>query len=166
MAKPRKDSGAALARQKKKEASLAGWRVGGTQEAAAKAAPCHAATVAAWVRTDPDYAAQVSDALDEYIAWSGRLVHSAAMQHVGDVLARRRVPVKWITKNGVETVIEEVPQLNPALARLILVRYDPRYAGLVKEMLQAVAETAAEYFRRLDREETPDGSQEAGTPEG
>ena len=142
-----------LAREKKKPASLAGWRSGGTQDAAAKAGTVHARTIARWLRSDPEYAAAAKAALDEFIADTAQLAHSALRLHIERAIAAEpRVRGKRTDAKGAVTTFYETPELNPALAKLALVRHDPRYSGAHKELLEELAETTAEFYERKARE--------------
>ena len=139
-----------LAREKRKAKSLEGWRLGGTQRAAAKACAAAEPTIRDWLREDPEYAAQVDKALDEHIAWSGQLVHSAIVQHVVDALERNEHLAQRVVKGTTETLIYRVVELNPALARLLLVRWDPRYLGQIKEAIDSGFEMLKKLLEQPD----------------
>ena len=123
-----------VARDALKAKSLEGWREGGTGVAAGKAAGVRESTVRGWHRMDPEYREAVRAAIDEYAATAGQETHNALLEHVRSATRGDYV----ITKRGVEagkTVeLEERVALNPALARLLLTRADPRFTHPKQEV--------------------------------
>lgn len=141
-----------LVREKQMAASMRGWRTEGTQSAASRAAGVARRTIGRWLRSDPAYKEAVNDAIEEYVAGSAQLAHCAITEHIER--ARARLPVLKGKRRDAKGVTEfhEVPELNPALAKLVLVRHDPRYAGAAAALAESVQETTAQYFERRERE--------------
>ena len=133
MAKSEK-SDAVMARDKRKEMSLAGWREHGTRDGAAKACGRCINTIAAWWRDDAEYRAAVNDAIEEYANTAGRETHNALVEHVRSAQRGDMVVTKRGIEGGKPVEIEERVALNPALARLILTRADPRFTHPKQEM--------------------------------
>ena len=120
-------SAAAVAREKKQEASLAGWREGGTTTAAAKAAGVSEGSIRNWHRAYPKYRDAVKEAIDEYAATVGQETHNAIADHVRAAARGDMVLTKQGIEAGKTVELHERVTLNPALARLALTRADPRF---------------------------------------
>lgn len=111
-----------------KAKSLSGWREHGTSQKAADACGKSRRTVRDWLRSDPEYREQVMAAIDEYAAEAGQETHNALLEHVraaqrGDYVVTKR----GVGENGKPVNLEERVALNPAIARLLLTRADPRF---------------------------------------
>ena len=124
----------ALAR--KKEMSLEGFRREGSNRAAGRAGEVCEASVRYWLKHDEDYREAVAGALEEFAANVGQGYHSALAEHLAEVQAGQLVEVEC--EDEVETtpdgktvhrqrIRRERPRLHPALAKLALTRYDPRF---------------------------------------
>lgn len=147
-------SASELARDALKRKSLSGWRVHGTSKHAAAACGKARRTVEEWVRNDPEYRAAVAAAIDEYAATAGQETANALLEHVraaarGDYVVTKR----GVGETGKPVNLEERVALNPALARLLLTRADPRFTHPKQEVehsgsidVEAVV-TAAEAIR-------------------
>lgn len=120
-------SGAAVAREKKQTASLAGWRKGGTQTAAAKACGVCETTIRNWHREYPKYREAVKEAIDEFAATVGQSAHAALADHIEAAARGDMVLTKQGVEAGKTVELHERVALNPALARLALTRADPRF---------------------------------------
>ena len=125
---------AAVAREAKQAASLAGWRLGGTGTAAAKAGRVGEATIRRWHRDDADYRAAVAEAIEEFTSTVGRSTHAALAEHVEAARAGELVLTKRGIEGGKPVEVYERVTLNPALARLALTRHDPRFTHPPKEV--------------------------------
>ena len=110
-----------------KRRSLSGWREHGTSQKAADACGKSRRTVRDWLRDDPHYRELVMAAIDEYAAMAGQETHNALLEHVRSAARGDFVQTKRGVEAGKEVNIEERVALNPALARLLLTRADPRF---------------------------------------
>ena len=120
-------SAAVMARDALKVKSLKGWREHGTRQGAADACGrCHT-TISEWWRNDPEYKAAVAEAVEEYAATAGRETHNALVEHVRAAARGDYVVTKRGIEAGKTVSLEERVTLNPALARLVLTRADPRF---------------------------------------
>lgn len=150
MATPAKSASASsYARDRRKSASLAGWRVHGTTAGAARCGSCGVTTIKRWYRDDTDYREAVRQALDEYAATAGQETHNALLEHVraavrGDMVLTRRE----CEAAGKSTEIYERVSLNPALCRLILTRADPRFSHPKQELAHSGEIALAEFLRQ------------------
>ena len=136
---------AVIAREKKQEASLTGWREGGTQTAAAKAAGVGDRTITNWHRAYPKYREAVKEAIDEYAATVGQAAHAALTAHIEAAARGDMVLTKQGIEAGKTVELHERVTLNPALARLALTRADPRFthpAQKVEHSGQVAIDTA------------------------
>lgn len=120
-------SAAVVARDAKKAKSLGGWRECGTGLAAAKRAGVCERTVRGWFRNDPAYRAMANEAIEEYAATAGQETHNVLLDHVRAAQRGDMVLTKQGTEAGKPTELYERTTLNPALARLLLTRADPRF---------------------------------------
>ena len=123
------------AREACKRKSLSGWRMHGTSKHAAVACGKARRTVEEWYRHDPVYREAVNAAIDEYAATAGQETHNALLEHVraaarGDMVLTKR----GVGENGKPVNLEERVALNPALARLLLTRADPRFTHPKQEV--------------------------------
>ena len=132
----------ALAREAKKEASLEGWREGGTRKAAAAAAGVAQGTISNWFRDDMAYKSAVQAAIEEFCAQSVQELHVGILEQAraafrGDVV---------LTKQGIEggkpVELHERVQIPP-LARQLLTRGDPRYTHPKQEVEHTGAVTVS-----------------------
>ena len=169
----RPKSASAIAREKRKTASLCGWRNAGTATAAAKAGDVSVSGVRKWFREDADYRGRVMAAIDEYAASAGQETANALLEHVRAAARGDMVVTKRGTEGGKPTQLEERVALNPALARLLLTRADPRFTHpkqelehsgtlTVQEALDDVAAALAEH----DGRQAPTPPPTQGAPEG
>ena len=166
-------SASVVARDALKRKSLCGWRNQGTGVGAGKAAGVRESTIRDWHRTDPDYREAVKAAIDEYAATAGQETHNALLEHVRAAARGDMVVTKRGTEGGKPTQLEERVALNPALARLLLTRADPRFTHpkqelehsgtlSVQEALDDVDAALAEH----DGRQAPAPPPTQGAPEG
>ena len=134
-------SASAIAREALKRKSLDGWRSQGTGVGAGRAAGVRESTVRGWFRDDPEYREAVALAIDEYAATAGQETHNALLEHVRAAARGDYVVTKRGVESGKEVRLEERVALNPALARLLLTRADPRFTHPDKDRLAKVEDT-------------------------
>ena len=166
-------SAAETTRDALKRKSLSGWRIHGTSKHAAAACGKARRTVEEWVRNDPDYRAAVAAAIDEYAVTAGQETANALLEHVraaarGDYVVTKR----GVGENGKPVNLEERVALNPALARLLLTRADPRYTHPKQEVehsgqvaVQAALDEIGEALAAHDAQAAPDAMRDVETPQ-
>ena len=164
MAKAAKTA-AVIARDAKKRKSLRGWRVHGTAQHAAEACGVGYSTVRDWHRNDPEYRQQVAEAIDEYAETAGRETHNALLEHVRSAARGDMVLTKSGTEGGKETTLHERVALNPAVARLLLTRADPRFTHPKQEVEHSGSVSMGAALDAI-RERMAGGDDDADTSEG
>ena len=131
---PRDKAAGCVAREAKKRKSLDGWREHGTAEHAAKACGAGRTTVLGWFRNDAEYRQRVNEAIDEFAATAGQETHNALLEHVRAAARGDLVTTKEGTEGGKPVELRERVSVNPAIARLLLTRADPRFTHPKQEV--------------------------------
>ena len=169
----RAKSASVAARDALKRKSLTGWREQGTGVAAGKAAGVRESTIRGWHRSDPDYREAVRAAIDEYASTAGQETASALLEHVRAAVRGDMVQVESGTGlTGKPLDVRRRIELNPALARLLLTRADPRYTHPKQEVdvtadvtVQSALDEVGEALAAHDAEAVPDAMPEPETPQ-